>query len=290
MTYYSHKLYSTHSHIIGRTDPVTGDIVRENDTVVFCATCQSCFLEESWIYMDEKHCQQPITLDSVPALPSRLVIENRTKEIIVELKSNPSTNNAFGIVGFSFFVSFIGLSVSDSFFASDTGVNFILSSFAALLTGLLYSVITSSNKFKEFVGEKENGVRIFRNRIEIGKDSFSWSDIKQIKYQREMRVDFQEGETSIQHYIPLLLVYFTEGQFVQYLLPTKEYKKNAEFLIGMGKISRLTEVFFYSENIDEYQFMKNIQEGTNGNIKIGKPNKLFNNKGRSMLHHILEAS
>ncbi|WP_291723369.1 hypothetical protein [Bernardetia sp.] len=43
MSYKAHTLTSSHSHIIGRTDPITGDTVKENDRVVFCAACKSCF-------------------------------------------------------------------------------------------------------------------------------------------------------------------------------------------------------------------------------------------------------
>ncbi len=53
----SHKLNSQHhSHILGRQDEITGDTIKVNDNVVFCAACQSVFLKESREYMNKKHC------------------------------------------------------------------------------------------------------------------------------------------------------------------------------------------------------------------------------------------
>ena len=49
-----------------RQDPITGDIIEENDTVVICAVCKSAFLEESWQYIDKKHCHQKKTLKNLP--------------------------------------------------------------------------------------------------------------------------------------------------------------------------------------------------------------------------------
>ncbi|AFM05633.1 hypothetical protein Fleli_3304 [Bernardetia litoralis DSM 6794] len=49
-----------------RQDPVTGDGFDIGDEIVFCASCKSAFLKESWEYMNSKHCGQSFTLKKFP--------------------------------------------------------------------------------------------------------------------------------------------------------------------------------------------------------------------------------
>ena len=49
-----------------RKDAITGDLIQANDEVVFCGTCKSAFLKDSWEYIGKKHCNDSKTLDSVP--------------------------------------------------------------------------------------------------------------------------------------------------------------------------------------------------------------------------------
>lgn len=262
MPYHSHTLNSsTHSHIIGRTDPITGDTVKENDKVVFCAVCKSCFLEESWKYMNEQHCEQTQTLGSVPALSSKLTIKNRSKEMITELRNQGiNFNIVVATCIFSFLIPFFGLSTSNAF---DIKSAFTVSLWITGLLSILSALLTSTESFKELVGNTKNNIRIFRNRIEIGKDSFSWNDIRQIKYQREMNHDYVLDT-------PCLLIYFENGKFLKKSLPTKSYKKTAVFLNGLEKISHFKDVFFYSESYVERATMINIQTKSDGKIEIGK--------------------
>ncbi|WP_338763557.1 hypothetical protein WAF17_19920 [Bernardetia sp. ABR2-2B] len=53
-----------------RQDPITGDLIKEGNKVVICASCKSAFLEGSWKYLGEKHCNQIETLSQVPARQS----------------------------------------------------------------------------------------------------------------------------------------------------------------------------------------------------------------------------
>ncbi|PIY08083.1 MAG: hypothetical protein COZ18_14160 [Flexibacter sp. CG_4_10_14_3_um_filter_32_15] len=50
-----------------RKDPITGDLIVENDEVVFCASCKSVFLVDTWLYLDKKHCEQSKTLETFPS-------------------------------------------------------------------------------------------------------------------------------------------------------------------------------------------------------------------------------
>lgn len=88
-----HKLLQKkHSYFLSqnRQDPITGDTIQENDTVVICAICKSTFLIDSWKYIDEKHCGQSLTLKKIPKekhiflgqknTPKKIVFLNQKKD------------------------------------------------------------------------------------------------------------------------------------------------------------------------------------------------------------------
>ncbi len=74
-----------------RQDPVTGDEFCVGDEIVFCASCKSAFLKESWEYMDSKHCGQAFTLKSFP-VHSKLTL---SKPIVYDFKKANSGNRIF---------------------------------------------------------------------------------------------------------------------------------------------------------------------------------------------------
>jgi hypothetical protein len=49
-----------------RIDPITGDLLEENDRIVICAACKSAFLADSWEYIGRMHCNQNGTLREIP--------------------------------------------------------------------------------------------------------------------------------------------------------------------------------------------------------------------------------
>ncbi|WP_338765571.1 hypothetical protein WAF17_01920 [Bernardetia sp. ABR2-2B] len=78
-----HKIDSnTHKEFLSqnRKDPITGDLIQSHDEVVFCASCKSVFLLDTWIYLDEKHCEQSETVEK---FPSSSVIHLKIEESIL---------------------------------------------------------------------------------------------------------------------------------------------------------------------------------------------------------------
>ncbi len=57
-----------------RKDPITGDLIKENDKIVICASCKSAFLRESWIYINKRHCSQSKTLSNILKIVETLQI------------------------------------------------------------------------------------------------------------------------------------------------------------------------------------------------------------------------
>jgi hypothetical protein len=276
MQYHSHKLNSvSHSHIIERTDPITGDSVKENDRVVFCAVCKSCFLEGSWKYMNEEHCGQSQTLDSVPSIPLKLIAKKNNTQLITELLS---TEVDYGFViasiTFPFFISLFVISILNG---KDIEISFGFTLLAGGLGGLFSSIASSTTQFRKITGNKQYDVRIFKNYIELGTQHFNMNEIRQIKYQRETYVEYTEEREYYSSLVPSILIYFDNGSLIKTDLPTGDYEKIGVFLKGLEKVSYFKEVFFYSENKDEYEIMQNIQLNSNGHIVVGEPARLFHN-------------
>ncbi|WP_338766665.1 hypothetical protein WAF17_04280 [Bernardetia sp. ABR2-2B] len=271
MPYHTHKLNSSHSHIIGRTDPITGDSVKENDNVVFCAVCKSCFLEDSWVYMNERHCEQSFTLEVVPALASRLIAQNKNTEVIAELIKDKIDFR------FSAVVTLLSLVMLLVFFTTKGtnltyGADLIWIASVVSITSLIFS---STKTFKKLTGSDSNDIRIFKNRIEIGKDSFSWSNVKQIKFQRRIVIYNTQLGNQIASNSSVLLLYFSNEKFLKTELSVISNKQGKKLLEALEEVSHFTEVLFYSESWEEFQTMKEIKSKSKGNIKIRKPKKVF---------------
>ncbi len=91
---YIHKI-ETDKHqeflLQNRKDPITGDLIQSTDEVVFCASCKSVFLADTWIYLNETHCEQSKTLTD---FPSSSVMNLKAEEHILFYQALPSTKNS----------------------------------------------------------------------------------------------------------------------------------------------------------------------------------------------------
>ncbi|WP_338792049.1 hypothetical protein [Bernardetia sp. MNP-M8] len=270
MSYTSHILNSSnHSHIIGRTDPITGDSAKENDRVVFCTVCKSCFLEDSWKYMKRRHCEQNQTLDAVPALALTLIVKNRNTEVIAELIKDKIDFRFSAVVTLLSFVLVFFTTKNTSLIY---GANLVLIASVVSIISLIFS---STKTFKKLTGRDSNDIRIFKNRIEIGKNSFSWSNVKQIKFQRRIVVyNTQLGNQTASN-SSILLLYFKNETFLKTELSAISNNQSKRLLEALEEISHFTEVLFYSESWEELQTMKKIKSQSKGNVKIRKPKKVF---------------
>ncbi len=91
-----HKIES-HKHqdflLQNRIDPITGDLIVENDEVVFCASCKSVFLVDTWLYLNKQHCEQSQTLKKIS---SSSVIHLKVEENILfyQTLSNSTTGSS----------------------------------------------------------------------------------------------------------------------------------------------------------------------------------------------------
>ncbi|WP_338766143.1 hypothetical protein WAF17_03195 [Bernardetia sp. ABR2-2B] len=73
----------THFLEENRQDPITGDDFSIGDEIIFCASCKSAFLKESWEYMKGKHCNQYKKLDSFPPSLEQLALKKPKNEVVL---------------------------------------------------------------------------------------------------------------------------------------------------------------------------------------------------------------
>ena len=108
-----------------RKDPITGDLIKENDEVVICSSCKSAFLKESWDYLGEEHCNQSQTLATIPK-QSALALKSG---LITSLKLTPIED----VLTKFLFVLFVEIILFISFFFIIRGSLIILLILAAIV-------------------------------------------------------------------------------------------------------------------------------------------------------------
>lgn len=95
-----------HTHIIqnprhqlfldeNRSDPITGDDIKEGDEIVFCAVCKSAFLKDTWLYLGKTHCNQTETLGKFPS-SEKLEISGVTRPPLYVIQCNDKISNSYG--------------------------------------------------------------------------------------------------------------------------------------------------------------------------------------------------
>lgn len=249
MSYHSHKLNSSHSHIIERTDPVTGDMVQENDKVVFCAVCKSCFLKDSWIYMKEAHCEQEKTLDAIPIAYSNLIVGNKNNELFYAVRSH-----------FTYMTLFLSVFYFAVLYGSTFNyLNRSLMFLASIAFGGMIGFLTTF-ALKKFTSFGFKPIRVFSDRIEIRKNIFFWKDIKQIKFRRTMESYLDKnGNVVGESEMPLLFLYLQNGRRISIDFPTTDYQQVDGFMRALAKIPHSTEVSFYTEQIQEHETAQSLK-------------------------------
>ncbi len=230
MKYHTHKLNSqNHSHIIGRQDSVTGDIITENNEVVFCSACQSVFLIESWEYMNKKHCNQTETLSLVPFQEN--VIKARKKNaLLFEIPANIKKylRSLVLTLSFAFSSFYILCLILDEFHNTKIGTKgfqilfIVLSCFELGFLGLLF--IRDKHK------RKNNNIgiiplQIFQDRIILFGKSFQWQEVQSIIYKAEYAFNFFSFPKTV-----TVLRVFVDNHMKEYHLSVKnEYPNNSIF-------------------------------------------------------------
>ncbi|WP_338790419.1 hypothetical protein [Bernardetia sp. MNP-M8] len=170
-----------------RQDPITGDLIEEGDEVVFCASCKSAFLKDTWLYLDKKHCDQNRTIKK-PTFGQSLVLAKAKQETVFiplegaksfkkfikqtkngywtseyeSIKNNIIVYNEREGTGFILFLAMIMYVVFMFYFGVSVGLVGLVSSPILLLLARYYiNLVYSSNTDKAMLGVGENELIIY---------------------------------------------------------------------------------------------------------------------------------
>lgn len=168
---HTHKL-STQNHFDflnqERKDPITGDLIKENDEIVICSSCKSAFLKDSWEYLENTHCEQKETLEIIP------------KQSKLELKIGLLTFLSL-VPKEDIFTKFLGILILEIlalgfvYFSSDDSLILLVIGLIALLIPVAASILimptTSINLYSSYLKLKRM----------VGTVKIEYREIKYIK-------------------------------------------------------------------------------------------------------------
>ncbi|AFM03071.1 hypothetical protein Fleli_0607 [Bernardetia litoralis DSM 6794] len=299
MSYSVHRLnIQNHFHIIGRQDGITGDTIKANDEIVFCASCQSVFLKDSWEYMSKNHCNQSETLDFVPSPVPKLVVSrnsknkrNRNEIVIFEIRNEflHATDAILKefIVGFvDFFVEALAkiallLLLVSPFALIALIFTFILKTFnieinaAIIFFILLFSTVAgilASYLLGHYFSKK------LRNSL-----NFNLENISLINYRPKLKI-LQTGievEKKFYYYNQIarinsyktgknhkLAIEFKDKHTITKEFPAKDYERTKPFYLALAWAAQFVEINFYTRDEREYGLMKSIEKNYAGRIWV----------------------
>ena len=120
-----------------RQDPITGDEFCVGDKIVFCASCKSAFLAESWEYMNSKHCDQTRTLNQFPVV-SKLKL---SKPVVLDFRKADSGNRIIAYLLDAFIAITLGVLVYvvlEGSIGTDAGIfSFFINNFYMLFRDIV---------------------------------------------------------------------------------------------------------------------------------------------------------
>jgi hypothetical protein len=160
-----------------RKDPITGDLIQENDEIVICSSCKSAFLKESWEYLGNRHCGQRNTLAAIP-IDKSLVFKVSDQNNFT-IKDIPHAALTTLILGASFF-SILALLVFQ-----DHSIKYLFSGIIALSTAF-YSLFAVFPLNKIHIEESE---LILTRGLNI-KSAIPYEDITDIIFLMERSPEF----------------------------------------------------------------------------------------------------
>ncbi|WP_338813942.1 RDD family protein [Bernardetia sp. Wsw4-3y2] len=133
-----------------RQDPVTGDEFSVGDEIVFCASCKSAFLKESWEYMNSKHCGQTFTLKKFP-VQSKLKL---SKPIVYDFRKADTNNRIFAYL----IDNLVAIVLATISFFAFMGFNNNFFDVLPFLIGIAYMLFRDIIGIKSSIGKRIMGL------------------------------------------------------------------------------------------------------------------------------------
>lgn len=160
-----------------RKDPITGDLIKENDEIVICSSCKSAFLKESWEYLGNRHCEQNNTLEIIPIDKSLVLkVDDQNYFTIKDIPPAALTK----IILAASFISILALLVFQ-----EHSIKYLFSGVIAISTAF-YSLFSIFPLNKIYIEESE---LILTRGLGI-KSSIPYEDITDIIFLMERNQEF----------------------------------------------------------------------------------------------------
>lgn len=272
---HTHKIdKQIHSEFLkeNRQDPITGDLIEEGDEVVFCASCKSAFLVDSWLYFDKKHCNQSRTIKK-PTFGQNLILAKAKQETVFiplegaksfkkfskqiknsywineyeSIKNNILVYNEREGTGLILLLAMIMYVVFMFYFSVSVGLFGLVSSPILLLLARQYiNAVYSSNTDKAMLGVGENELVIYFSE----KKQKSFISYKQVE---KVIVTYKSEDKSI------IEIKDKNGIVIKTELQTALIKK---FLTAISKRNKETvvELVSFPENYQSHNFFWQLKE------------------------------
>ncbi|WP_338815431.1 hypothetical protein V9L05_22730 (plasmid) [Bernardetia sp. Wsw4-3y2] len=204
-----------------RKDPITGDLIKENDEVVICSSCKSAFLKESWEYLGNRHCEQNQTLEIIPK-QSNLELKIGLLTFLALVPKEDIFTKFLGVLILEIVAfSFVSISSDDSLALLVIG---LIAFLIPVTIGILVMPTTKINLYSSYLSIKKI----------IGEIKIEYREIKYITINCN-----HSKSTSSYIYIKQ-----TNGTSTKIPLEKKylEFHKNEELLDFVNYLSRYTQV------------------------------------------------
>jgi hypothetical protein len=204
-----------------RKDPITGDLIKENDEVVICSSCKSAFLKESWEYLGNRHCEQNETLKIIPKQDKLELKIGLLTSLSLTPKEDIVTKFLVVLIIEIIAFSFISISSDDSLVLLVVG---IVASLIPISIGILTLPTTSINLYSSYLKIKNliKGVKI---------------EYREIKY---IVVSCNKSEPASSY------IYIKQTNDLSTKIPLEkkylQFHKNEELLDFVAFLSRYTKV------------------------------------------------
>ncbi len=277
-----HKLnIENHSHIIGRQDGITGDSIKEDDEVVFCAACQSVFLKDSWKYMSGKHCDQFRTLRFMPEPTPNLIIRNGikiTENVIFEFKNEflsqineliklvvPFAMRNIFLLLASVVIALMWIFIpNDAYNGQKTEYTLFLS-VIILFVSHYFKPMWTETRSKELENldfiNTNSGLKILETGIILGKNFHNYNQIQKVttsKSEKKHKFTIELKDNSK----------FTKD------FSLKNYERTKPFYLALAWTAQFVEVHFQAEDKREQRLLRRIEQNYAGRIFIAESSAL----------------
>ncbi len=245
-----------------RSDPITGDEIKEGDEIIFCAACKSAFLKDTWLYLDKTHCNQTETLGKFP-LSEKLEISGVTRPALYVIKCNDKistfdNNNDFLNETDNHFMNQPAINISEqhSFFQKNSFSIWVvvISIFLIVASILLHLQTEIISLGVTFVAIMTIGIKnMFYKNKKIFTNSDTKKEIESIQiHAKYISIHFKDTKKDVRiilkSILAINLIYASSAYSFQIV---KKGNKVYEFSTSLSSVNQINQLLHSLVQLDE---------------------------------------